>query len=306
VTVLLEYIASSKSLVDLGLVCVNLSEVNAQLLAKTITQVPRVDLSETGLNPEQCTSILTAITEGCRLKDLSLVCVKLSSAPETLLAEAINLLRRADIADTDLTTNQCNAIFKKRLASNTLNHLNIGSTDLSNTSPFYMSRAIGTLSSINLADTQLTPNHCNHLMTSIVSSPSLLQVNLEGVDLSEVPVEHLSEAMKKLKRVDLSDTNLKTEQTIGLLTACQSSTRLVDISVNSVSMEGVPPKLLATTVAKLQRASLSKTALSGVQSTELLTHGVESKSLTVLNLKYVNLAEVPADLLIKATKRFHL
>jgi len=129
---------------------------------------------------------------------------------------------------------------------------------------------------------------------------------MEGVDLSEVSPEHLSEAMKKLRRIDLSDTNLKTEQTVSILTGCQSSNRLIDLAIDNVSMEGVPPDLLAKTVAKLQRASLCKTGLSKEQSTELLHHSVVSKSMTLLNLKYVKIADVPTDILMKATKKFHL
>jgi len=293
-------------MVDLSLVCVNLSEVDADLLAKAITHVPRVDLSETGLKPSQCTSILSSITVTSRLRDLSLVCVNLSTITETTIANAINLLHRADISDTDLTTDQCNAIFKKRLTSNTLAHLNIASTDLSSTYPFYMSRAVGRLTSINLSDTQLNINHCNHLMNSIIHSPSLQDVNMEGVDLSEVSVENLTNAMSKLRQIDLSDTNLKTEQSLGLLTGCLTSTSLEDLTVNRVSLAGIPPPLLARLVARLHRASLSGIGLSKEQSIEILTRSIVSTSLTHLDLKYVKLTDVPSELLQKATKKFHL
>ena len=85
------------------------------------------------------------------------------------------------------------------------------------------------------------------MLEASLSSRSLVEVNLTGVNLSGVPSDLLSSAVSRLQTADLSFTNLTTEQCIQVVEASISSKTLVNIDIggNDDGLQKVPEDLLA-------------------------------------------------------------
>ena len=143
---------------------------------------------------------------------------------------------------------------------------------------------------------------CNVMITSLSSyfgSRSLVDVNLDGVNLSEVPADLLARAVSRLQTVNLCRTNLTTEQWSQVLEASLSSRSLVDVKLYDVNFSEVPADLLARAVSRLKIVNLYKTKLTTEQCIQVVEASISSKTLANVNIcdNIQSLRGVPKDLL---------
>ena len=125
------------------------------------------------------------------------------------------------------------------------------------------------------------------------------------INLSGVPADILAMAVGRLKTVDLSNTQLTTNQCVKVLETIPSSAILTDLGLSFVNLSGVPADILAMAVGRLKTVGLSYTRLTTNQCVKVL-ESIPPTRLTNLCLYGIDLSGVPADLLAKNVGRFKI
>ena len=133
----------------------------------------------------------------------------------------------------------------------------------------------------------------------------LTDLGLSFVNLSGVPADILAMAVGRLKTVDLSNTQLTTNQCVKVLETIFSSATLTDLGLSFVNLSGVPADILAMAVGRLKTVRLSYTKLTTNQCVKVL-ETIPSTRLTNLYLYGIDLSGVPADLLAKNVGRLKI
>merc|ERR1712241_1296894 len=115
-------------------------------------------------------------------------------------------------------------------------------------------------------------------------STTLDDLNLSNNNLLSVPFYAISGATKRLKKICLTCTKLKTSQLTDLLSASVTSTTLEDIDLAQNNLSSVSSVVIARAITKLKIINLKFTDLTTSQLTDLLTASVTSTTLENINL----------------------
>merc|ERR1719319_973476 len=209
----------SGSLLELNIGSNHLSHVSSPLLSQTVSRLKVVNL-ESNLSTLQITDLLTVSLDSTTLEDLSLQCNVLTSVEASLLAQAVWRLKRINLDDTSLTTPQIKQLLSVSLSSTTLKTINLSSF-------------------VHLSTEQLTS-----ILEAILTSPTLEDVNLRYHPLPGVPAPTLSEAVSRLKRLNLAFTRPTTDQLAEILKATIDSRTIKTVNLIGSDISGVPVSLV--------------------------------------------------------------
>jgi len=115
----------SSNLRCLGLAGQDLTQVGREVLARGLADLHRVVLRKARVGEEQVRALLSCCLGSCRLRQMDLSCVNLSSVPGDLLALAVSRLREADLTCTWLTRTQLAALVDQVCRYTKLEHLRL-------------------------------------------------------------------------------------------------------------------------------------------------------------------------------------
>merc|ERR1712080_455315 len=99
---------------------------------------------------------------------------------------------------------------------------------------------MASLRSVNLGGSKLNPEQCISLLTQISQSRTLSKINLQEVSLDQVPDKLLGDVVLRMRQMNLSWTNLSSQQCVEILTSCVESSTLVDLVLAGVHLTEVP------------------------------------------------------------------
>jgi len=230
----------------------NLSLVPWWWLVEAISRLKHIHLDCTDLTSYQVQSIFhkIEICENLKLTQLGISYNDLSSVPADVLAEAISRLEYICLFSTELTPDQTQSIFHKiaNCENLKLTDLGIADNDLSSVPADVLVKAISRLEIVDLKETHLTPYHSLLLIhkIAICESLKLTELIIRDNDLSSVPADVLGEAISRLKKVDLQNSQLVRAQIIAILTllAERTSTTLRYVNLLDNDVSSVPRELL--------------------------------------------------------------
>jgi len=243
------------NLQHLNLYGVDLSLVDAQLLAKAVARLHKVNLGWTRLTGEQSIAVFREIVKSDgSLADMNMFRVNLSDVPSDLLAEAVSRLTIVKLTNTQLRTDQLVALLEQIMCPGSkLQNLNLTGVNLSFVEPQLLGVALSGLTSFTLWGTKLTISQCISILEEMMHSKTLTSVNMDSQDLSSVDPEVLSLAVSRLSIASLFDTRLTTQQCVKLLNQVIKSTTLTHLNLDFVAMGDVPLELReeAGTIVKI-------------------------------------------------------
>jgi len=125
VTTICTAMTGNSKLKKLNLSQNNLSSVDANILAKAVTQLEEVGIGFTHLTPHQVGAILTALDTSGHIKKLWISHSNLSSVDPDMLARVVNKLKIVDIYNTRLTRQQRTKILTHSLLTTNLKDLDM-------------------------------------------------------------------------------------------------------------------------------------------------------------------------------------
>ena len=242
---------TSTTLANLNLAGNNLSGVPAELLATAVSHLHSVNLESTRLSTDQCTQIMNTSLTSTTLANLNLRWINLSGVLADILAMAVSHLKIVRLTFIQLTTNQSVKVLDIIPSSATLTNLDLWGNNLVGVPAAILAMAVGRLKTVNLESTQLTINQSVKVLDIIPSSATLNNLDLWGNNLSAVPADILAMVVGRLETVNLSYTQLTTNQCVKVLESIPP-TRLTNLYLYGIDLSGVPADLLAKNVGRLK------------------------------------------------------
>lgn len=228
--------------------------------------------------------------------NLDLSGVHFMGVPGDLLARIIKQLSSVDMRSTHLTTNQWHQVLKASINSTTLVDVNLALVSLSRIEADLLAGAVKRLQKVNLHYTYLTTEQSTEVVKAIISSTTLVDVGLRGVDLRSIRADLLAGAIRRLHKVSLSYTLLTTEQLTEVFKDFDAT--LVDVDLSNVNLRSVQADLLADAVRCLRKVKLNFTRLTSEQCTEVVKAIISSTTLEDVELVGNDIdTKVPASLL---------
>merc|ERR1719369_32648 len=279
---------------------------------KSFFSIPRFQLVST-LDLSRCWRLKTVrliyllhYSLKSNMRELQLRQLDMSGIPRDLLGEAVSRSRLASLSMCEnLRPTRITAVFTHTSRSKTLEELDFERVDLSSVPAPLLVGTVVRLRKVNLSSTSLTAPQASALLTGVLSSSSLEDLDLAGVDLRHMPPDLLAHAVSRLRRVCLWHTYLTTQQITAILKRCRLSTSLdfLDLSTNNIS--SVPPKLLAKSLTRIRSVKLMGIGqMTTAQISAILKHIANNSTVMEdLDLMLVDLAKVPASLLAAAVAR---
>lgn len=179
-TPILTSIVSSGTPEEIDLYCVNLSEVDEDLLADAMAKLVRFNLSATDLTNAQLVKLFSSSLSSESLKEMTMVSLDLKLVPDDVLAPAIAALTKVNLSWCQLGTAQLTAILEAIPKSSTLENVNFGNVNMSAVNAYVLAKAVFCLESVNLEETQLTIKQIHTIVTICNASAKLQHVVLRG------------------------------------------------------------------------------------------------------------------------------
>ena len=195
--------------------------------------------------------MLDIIPSSVTFTDIDLWGNNLSGVPADILAMVVSHLKTVRLTFIQLATNQSVKVLDIIPSSATLTNLDLWGNNLVGVPAAILAMAVGRLKTVNLESTQLTINQSVKVLDIIPSSATLNNLDLWGNNLSAVPADILAMVVGRLETVNLSYTQLTTNQCVKVLESIPP-TRLTNLYLYGIDLSGVPADLLAKNVGRLK------------------------------------------------------
>ena len=251
--------------------------------------------------------VLQAVARHKGLKKLVMFGTDLSTVEKGQMSTVIKRLEEVDISHTKLTVQQLEAIMTAICAGDCLlKSLKIAASKLSTVNHSLLTSAVNKLDEVNLSSIGLTVQQLEAIMTAIVDGDCLVKsLNIERNNLSTVNQILLTSAVKMLKKVNITATDMTDQQMEAIMTAIGDggcSVKSLNISNNNLST--VNKTLLASAVNMLEELNLFGTKLTVKQLEAVMTAIFDGDCLLKsLDLSMNNLSAVNPIILTSAVSR---
>jgi len=229
VTTICTHMTGNSKLKNLGLSCEHLSSVDAEVLARAVTQLEEVYFDK--LTCHQVTAICTAMKDNSKLRKLNLSYTNLSLVEPGLLSQAVTRLGEVDLSFTDLTPPQAEALFGALSTTSQLKVLKISGSNLSTVDPDMMALAVSKLIEANINNTQLIPQQVEAIFAALETPSQLKTLHLKSSNLSSVDPGVLARVVNKLETVEMNLCHLTVGHLTQVLTQALAATSLLQLLV---------------------------------------------------------------------------
>lgn len=260
----------------------------------------------TGEKKETLNSLFNVIcSPGCQVSSLYVNFNTMCGVDGALLTEAVNKLETLEVRYTQLPKELAVGIFTALTEGGKLAKLYISGNNLSGIDPGLLVKTVNKLETLEMNDTKLTQEQTLRILTTVGEEGSMMtQLYISGHNLSGVDPDVLFKAVPKLKTLWASNTNLKQEQSVAILTSAVSeNSRLIDLDIGTNNLSSVEPQLLFKLVHKLETLSIRNANLTADQTVALITAVCESCTLVHLHISRNNMSAVDHELLGKAVTK---
>ena len=185
--------------------------------------------------------------------------------------------------------------------------LDISQQDLSGLAPEILDRLFSRMSWVYLKNVRLSADQVCQVFSSLEQSEECECLYYIGSDLSSVSPQSLSRAAVRLTKLELYETQLRSDQVTALfrLLVEQGETKLEYLDLGHNNLSSVPAPSLATAVGRLKEVKISYSQLGEDQWTNIF-HSIATSPelrLTVLDVYGNDLSGVNPDLLSRALVR---
>ena len=171
-------------------------------------------------------------------------------------------------------------------------------------SQFFQIHKFRKIKKLSFSRLQFTEDNTRILFENFNYFDNLEELDLQGVNLSKVPVETLSACCQNLNKLDLTFTKLTPWQSQHLFEKLHSNDtfKLKNVSFKAANLSQVNPQILADVIIKMVIVNLSFTELTKEQLTVLFEKIILRKNVQLCSLEFfsVDLSPVSPRLIGKA------
>ena len=236
IVAILTVVSEGRKMTKLDINSNNMSGVDPELLAKTVTKTKIFNVGDTNLTQQQAEAILTAVSEAKTVMELDIAFNNLSGVDEGLLAKAVTNLKTLNVSRSKLTQRQIVTILTSLIKGNTLH---IGMNDLSRVDPGLLASRVTKLEVLDVHDTELSQLQVFAIIHAVSVSKKINELYIAENDLSEVDPGLLTKAVTKLVRLDVQNTKLTQQQNEAILNTLNTGSKMEKLYIGYRDMPGV-------------------------------------------------------------------
>lgn len=194
----------------LSLRMINLSGVNTEVLVKALANAKSLELNYVHLSTEQWNVLFLRCFS--RIPSLAVVNVNLSEVEESSLIPAARRAEELNLASTYLNLDQQTTVLNTIRSNSRLKHLSLAGINLSEVVSELLANSVAEVTRVNLAATKLQAKQTLSLLSRLLGSSRLRDLDLGGVNVGQVPSRILAIALSRLRSVELCNCLLGREQ----------------------------------------------------------------------------------------------
>ena len=142
--------------------------------------------------------------------------------------------------DDDWSDGELNNLFESLTILPKLSYLALDGIPLTTLSPSLFVETVVNITSVDLSFCELTAEQLNMLFDEIDENLKLEYLEMKGVDMSQVDMNSLATGVNKLEFANLHQTQLSKEQVTALLRVAGVQTKLLNLYLDSNTIEGDP------------------------------------------------------------------
>lgn len=268
----------------------NLSYANPEMISALFNNFKSLELEDTVLTEAQAEMIFTTMAQQTMLKELKLSTplseeISISLLAPELLGAAFNKLEVLHLRWVIFDQGFWETFFQMMCADTNLRELLFEYQGLHNVPPKVFSAALNKLQIVDLSQIDVDHSQCRALIEAIARDTKIEHLDISSNNLATIDPDILAEAVNKLRKVDISNTNLTSCQIERILKGINFDSKLKDLDIDQNRLIKISPDLLASAANNLERVVLSK--LTTVQTARIFD--VMSKFST---LKHLSIQDV--------------
>ena len=247
IVAILTAVSDGRKMTKLDISFNDMSGIDKKLLAKTVTKMKKLNITDTNLTQQQAEAILTAVSEENVVSKLYIGFNNLSGVDPGLMAKAFTNLKKLNVNRSELTHRQIVTILTAFCKGNTIH---ISMNDLSRVDPGLLARAVTKLEVMDVQDTELSQQQVVAIITAVSESKKITELYIGENDLSIVDPGLLTKAVTKLVRLDLENTKLTQQQDEAILCTLNKGCKMEKLYIGYKDMPGVDSRQLPNAVVK--------------------------------------------------------
>ena len=247
IVAILTAVSDGRKMTKLDISFNDMSGIDKKLLAKAVTKMKKLNITDTNLTQEQAEAILTAVSEENVVSKLYIGFNNLSGVDPGLMAKAFTNLKKLNVNRSELTHRQIVTILTAFCKGNTIH---ISMNDLSRVDPGLLARAVTKLEVMDVQDTELSQQQVVAIITAVSESKKITELYIGENDLSIVDPGLLTKAVTKLVRLDLENTKLTQQQDEAILCTLNKGCKMEKLYIGYKDMPGVDSRQLPNAVVK--------------------------------------------------------
>ena len=247
IVAILTAVSDGRKMTKLDISFNDMSGIDKKLLAKAVTKMKKLNITDTNLTQEQAEAILTAVSEENVVSKLYIGFNNLSGVDPGLMAKAFTNLKKLNVNRSELTHRQIVTILTAFCKGTTIH---ISMNDLSRVDPGLLARAVTKLEVMDVQDTELSQQQVVAIITAVSESKKITELYIGENDLSIVDPGLLTKAVTKLVRLDLENTKLTQQQDEAILCTLNKGCKMEKLYIGYKDMPGVDSRQLPNAVVK--------------------------------------------------------
>ena len=267
----------------LDLSYLDLTAAGVESLVRVVGGLEAVSLRYCHLTHQQLSCLLSSLSSS-RLSQLSLDSVSLSQVEEESLARAVLARQVVNLNNTGLTSSQLRLLLLQSPASH-LHSLTLSGLDLSSLPPHLLQLAVLKVRHLDLANSELRPQQLTALLTEVIWSNNIEELELTGaqLDTDSVSSQLLTDSLACLTSVNLTSSSLNTSQLVSVLSSPSLDwSTLSQLNLSTLDLTRLPSSLLASTTAGLTSLKINYSKITREQLTALVRALARADRLEVL------------------------
>ena len=147
-----------------------------------------------------------------------------------------------------------------------LNNKNVSGVDAE-----LLARAVIKLETLEFSNTQLTQQQIVAILTAVSDGRKMTKLDISFNDMSGIDKKLLAKTVTKMKKLNITDTNLTQQQAEAILTAVSEENVVSKLYIGFNNLSGVDPGLMAKAFTNLKKLNVNRSELTHRQIVTILT-----------------------------------
>jgi len=179
-----------------------------------------------------------------------------------------------------------------------LNNKNVSGVDAE-----LLARAVIKLETLEFSNTQLTQQQIVAILTAVSDGRKMTKLDISFNDMSGIDKKLLGKAVTKMKKLNITDTNLTQQQAEAILTAVSEENVVSKLYIGFNNLSGVDPGLMAKAFTNLKKLNVNRSELTHRQIVTILTAFCKGNT---IHISMNDLSRVDPGLLARAVTKLEV